>query len=135
LDSCHICQGRNLYKFLSLGPTPLANSYLVKDQLSLHETYYPLDVYFCGDCGLVQIGEIVPPEILFKDYVYMTGTSQPMKTHFASLTKQVIKKLKPTAGSLVVDIGSNDGTLLQSFKNYDVNCLGILWRKVGEEGS
>lgn len=125
MSNCHVCQNNKLYEFLSLGPTPLANSFLTKDQLNRPEPCYPLDVYFCENCGLVQIGEVIPPEILFRNYAYITSTSQPMKVHFASLAERVMKKVKPTKGSLVVDIGSNDGTLLQGFQKYDVNCLGI----------
>lgn len=121
--NCHICQSEKLYKFLSLGPMPLANSYLREDQLNLPEPYYPLDVYFCDNCGLVQLGETVSPEILFKDYAYITGTSQTRKTHFSWLVEQAIQQSKPPKGSLIVDIGSNDGTLLQNFEGY--NTLGI----------
>lgn len=125
MSSCHVCLSNKLYKFLSLGPIPLANSFLTEDQLNEPEHYYPLDVCFCESCGLVQLVDIIPREALFIKYSYLTGTSQPMKDHFASLTEQVIKRFRPVRGSLVVDIGSNDGTLLRSFQRYDVNCLGI----------
>ena len=71
--SCHICQSKKLHKFLSLGPIPLANSFLPPDQLGATEPYYPLDVCFCSNCGLVQLAQVIAPEIMFKDYAYLTG--------------------------------------------------------------
>ncbi len=125
MSSCHVCRRNKLHKFLSLGPIPLANSYLTEAQLNESEPYYSLDVYFCESCGLVQLVDIVPPEVLFSDYAYMTGTSRTMKEHFASLAESLIKKFNPPPGSLVVDIGSNDGTLLENFPQYGLNTLGI----------
>lgn len=122
---CHVCRRKRSHKFFSLGSMPLANRFLREDQLGMLELYYPLDVYFCENCGLVQLGHIVPPEILFKDYPYLTGGSQTMKAHFARLVDYVIQKYDPSKKSLIVDIGSNDGTLLQNFRKYGFNILGI----------
>jgi len=122
---CHVCQDKRLHKFLSLGSMPLANGFLREDQLSVPEPYYPLDVYFCESCGLVQLGHIVPPEILFKNYPYLTSESQTMRDHFAELVDYVIQRYNPPKKSLIVDIGSNDGTLLQNFRKNDFNILGI----------
>ncbi|MFC1951003.1 class I SAM-dependent methyltransferase [Chloroflexota bacterium] len=122
---CHICRSDDLRTFLSLGPTPLANSYLEKDQLNETEPYYPLDVCFCKHCGLVQLVDVIPAEILFKKYAYMTGMSETMKEHFPLMAEQVMANFKPPPGSLIVDIGSNDGTLLRGFDKYNVNTLGI----------
>ncbi len=113
--NCRICGNTKLDKFLSLGPTPLANNFLKSDQLNREELYYPLDVYFCNKCHLVQLLDIVPPEVMFKDYAYITGASKPMELHFAGLAKDVSTNFKVNKDSLVVDIGSNDGTLLQYF--------------------
>lgn len=123
--ACHICQNKKLHKFLSLGPIPLANSFLQQDQLSVSEPYYPLDVCYCSNCGLVQLAQVIAPEILFKNYAYLTGTSEPMKAHFAGLAEDIIKKFSPPSGALVIDIGSNDGTLLQNFQRYNMRVLGI----------
>lgn len=122
---CRICGNKNLYKFLSLGHTPLVNSFLRKDQLDKIEPYYPLDVYICNNCYLVQLLDVVFPDVIFKDYVYVTGTSKPMKIHFEGLAKDIFQNFKINKNSLVVDIGSNDGTLLQSFLEYDYQVLGV----------
>ena len=125
MTTCHICQNKKLHKFLSLGPIPLANSFLQPDQLGVTEPYYPLDVCFCSNCGLVQLAQIIAPEILFKDYAYLTGTSEPMKAHFAKLAESAIQRFSLTEGDLVLDIGSNDGTLLENFQRRGMRVLGI----------
>lgn len=123
--TCRICGSKKLYKFLSLGPTPLANNLLRNDQLDDVEQYYPLDVYFCSNCYLIQLLDVVFPEVMFKEYVYVTGASRPMQTHFSGLAEDAITDFKFDKDSLVVDIGSNDGTLLQSFSRFGLRVLGI----------
>lgn len=123
--NCRICGNTKLDKFLSLGPTPLANNFLKADQLNREELYYPLDVYFCNKCHLIQLLDIVPPEVMFKDYAYITGASKPMELHFAGLAKDVLTNFKVNKDSLVMDIGSNDGTLLQYFSKIGLRVLGI----------
>lgn len=125
MPTCHICQSKKLHRFLSLGPIPLANSFLQPNQLGVTEPYYPLDVCFCSNCGLVQLAQVITPEILFKDYAYLTGTSEPMKAHFAKLAESIIERFSLTEGNLVLDIGSNDGTLLENFQRYGMRVLGI----------
>lgn len=121
---CRVCGSEELHKFLSLGPTPLANSFLRDKQIDL-EPYYPLDVYFCSNCYLVQLLDVVSPEVLFKEYAYVTGASKPLQAHFTGLAEDVIGNFKISKDSLVVDIGSNDGTLLQNFSKYGFSTLGI----------
>ena len=122
---CRVCGSEKLHKFLSLGPTPLANNFLGEEQLDEAELYYPLDVYFCSNCYLVQLLDVVSPEVLFKEYAYVTGASKPMQAHFTGLAEDVIKNFKISKNSLVVDIGSNDGTLLQCFSKFGLRMLGI----------
>ncbi|MDD2777326.1 MAG: class I SAM-dependent methyltransferase [Methanocellales archaeon] len=123
--TCRVCGSKKLHKFLSLGPTPLANNFLRKDQLDSPEAFYPLDAYFCSNCYLVQLLDIVYPTVMFKEYAYLTGASKPMRTHFAELTEDVIQNFKLSKNSFVVDIGSNDGTLLQNFSKYGLSTIGI----------
>ena len=125
VSTCRVCRGKTLNKFLSLGPMPLANTFLREDQLSMPEPYYPLGVCRCSTCGLVQLGFTVPPEVLFKDYLYLTGPSEPMKAHFAGLAEDLIQRFNPFPGGLVVDIGSNDGTLLKNFQKHNMVILGV----------
>lgn len=119
---CRACKGKNLEKFLSLGKMPLVNSFLKKEELSSEEPRFPLDVYFCANCGMVQLGEVVPPEIMFKDYVYVSGTSETMKAHFAEFAEEAVKKI---GNGLVIDIGGNDGTFLKAFKKLVAKTLNV----------
>jgi SAM-dependent methyltransferase len=113
-------------RFLDLGDSPLANRFLRAEQREEAEPSFPLDVYFCADCTQVQLGEVVPPEILFRDYIYVTGTSATMPLHFGAMASQVITRFfggvnKP----FVVEAGSNDGTLLAAFQGQGARALGI----------
>lgn len=123
--ACRICGDKTLHKFLSLGPMPLANGFLREHQLSGPEPSYPLDVCFCGTCGLVQLGYVVASEIMFTDYPFLTSASEPARLHFAELAEDVIQRFSIPLGSLVVDIGSNDGTLLQNFQKHGMKALGV----------
>lgn len=124
-DTCRICGSKNLLKFLELGPTPLANRFL--SELSEEEPYYPLDVYYCNDCGLVQLLDIVPSEDIFnEDYAYFTGASEPMCRHFSELVDDAQRHLALPSDSLIVDVGCNDGTLLKCFsEKTSAKLLGI----------
>src|SRR3989338_4102073 len=90
--NCRICSSRDLVKFLSLGKMPLANAFLTKEKLDTPEPTFPLDVYFCRNCSLVQLLDIVNPKILFKNYAYLTSASKPLVEHFIELGKEVVKK-------------------------------------------
>ena len=114
---CRVCGGKDLHKFLSLGSTPLANNYLSENQSSSSEDFYPLDVCFCRNCYLVQLLDVVSPKILFENYAYLTSASNPMRVHFAELTKDIINKFNLNKNMPVIDIGSNDGVLLRNFSN------------------
>lgn len=122
---CHICGSEGVKPFLSLGETALANSYLSKEQLSKPERKFPLEVAFCGNCRLVQLTCVVPPELLFKHYLYVTSTSNTFRVHFAKYAEDVAKEFSLGKSSLVVDIGSNDGLLLKGFQRSGVNVVGV----------
>ena len=111
--------------FLSLGHMPLANGFLNYDQISSEEPLYPLDVYFCSICSLVQITDVVPPEVMFTDYPYVTGTSQTMKDNLFELYERASYSIAQRENDLVIDVGSNDGTLLSYFKSGGFRTLGI----------
>lgn len=125
LEICRSCGSKNLLLFLQLGPTPVPNGFLKAYHRHRAEKFYPLDVCFCKDCGLVQLAHVVSPKVMFKNYVYIPSTSETMRTHFVSLAKQAVKKTGAREGDLVLDIGSNDGTLLKSFKKLKMKILGV----------
>lgn len=123
--NCRVCKSRKLAKVLTLGPTPLANAFLNKQQLDVEEKYFPLDVYFCVSCSMVQLGHIVDPRILFGNYVYVSSTSPVFIKHFTDFAKYVFHTFGLDRKSLVIDIGSNDGILLKPFAKLGARVLGI----------
>ena len=125
MTKCRVCANTNLNMFLSLGQMPLANSFVTSNEISFEEKKYPLDVYFCNSCSLVQVIDIVPPEVMFTDYPYVTGTSQTMKNNLSELADKASTCISLDPSDLVVDIGSNDGTLLSYFKEAGFRTLGV----------
>lgn len=123
--TCRACGGVSLRPFLSLGPTPPANSFLRSLDEADTELFYPLDVYFCESCSLVQLLDVIDPEVLFRNYIYVTGTSETILAHSAQYARTVVETLELTPRDLVVEIASNDGTLLKCFGYYGVKTLGV----------
>ena len=124
-DTCRLCGEGDLVSVLELTPTPPANAFVGEDALGTEQPCYPLDVYFCAGCGHVQLLDVVDPRLLFEDYVYVSGTSPHFVKHFEDYAESVIGRFKPPPGSLVVDIGSNDGTLLSAFRSRGMEVLGV----------
>lgn len=124
-EECRACKGRNLARVFSFGPTPPANAFLRREDLGKPELWFPLDVYFCQDCTLLQLLDVVSPDLLFRDYVYVSSTAPSFVAHFESFARAVHSRFGLTPASLAVDIGSNDGILLSPFKKIGVRVLGI----------
>lgn len=122
---CRSCGGDNLIPVLSLGKTPLANALLIEAQLSLPEPTFPLDLVFCSRCALVQITESVPPEMLFREYLYFSSFSDAMVQHARELAGRLVLDRALGSDSLVVEIASNDGYLLQHYHQAGIPVLGI----------
>ncbi len=110
---------------LDLGRVPLANALLTAQQLQEPEDRFPLELYFCPQCALVQIGETVPPERLFRDYAYASSFSDTMVEHARKLVGTLIGQRSLGPGSLVIEVASNDGYLLQFYKARGIPVLGI----------
>jgi SAM-dependent methyltransferase len=123
--TCRSCDGKRLHRVLDMGTTPLANALLKADQLASPEPRYPLDVVFCQDCALVQITETVPPEQLFGEYLYFSSFSETMLRHAQAVATQLIASQNLGPQSLVAEIASNDGYLLQYYQQAGVPVLGI----------
>ena len=125
--NCRYCNKEDIVNFLDLGVMALANSFLTREQLDSEydEPKFPLDVYFCEQCGLVQIGYVVPPEILFKNYIYYSATSDMVHNHARYLASSFCRRFDLKPASLVMEIASNDGTVLRHFQAEGVNVLGI----------
>ena len=124
-DTCRLCLSRDVVIALPLVPTPIADQYLPKGRLDEPQPVIPIDLYLCRSCGHVQVLDVIPPEILFKDYIYVSASSLRLDEHFQKYADDVIADggLKP--GMKVMDIGSNDGTLLRFFKKKGFLTLGV----------
>ena len=124
-NTCRLCGGTQLTEVLSLVPTPSANAFVPEELLGEAQPTFPLDIFFCEDCHHVQLLDVVDPAVLFENYVYVSGTSPVFVKHFDDYAAFVIDRYAPEPGSLVFDIGSNDGTLLKAFQKSGHQVLGI----------
>jgi SAM-dependent methyltransferase len=124
-DTCRLCGSRDLQRVLSLTPTPPANAFVRAEQLDVPQPVFPLDVFFCTGCGHVQLLDVVDPACLFANYVYASGTSRVSVEHFRNYAGDMIREYLPAPPARVVDIGSNDGTLLRQFADRGYSVLGV----------
>ena len=123
---CRSCGGQDLKVFLSLGDMPLSDGLLTREELSREEPRHPLDVAFCTDCTLAQILETVPPEQLFgADYPYFSSFTDALLKHSQANVAARIEELKLDERSLVIELASNDGYLLQYYRARGIAVLGI----------
>jgi hypothetical protein len=110
---------------LDLGRQPLANAYLRRPEDFQHEQFFPLALHVCAECGLVQLTDVIDPEVLFGHYVYVTGTSETIAEHNVRYAQTVHELLALGANDLVMEIASNDGSLLACFQALGVRTLGV----------
>lgn len=124
-STCRLCESGNVAVVLRLLPSALADSYVGEAELDVPQPRYPLDLTLCKDCGFVFIPDVVDPETIYRDYVYVTTSSMGLADHFEAYANDVLRRIHPANGALVVDIGSNDGTLLAFFRAAGLRVLGI----------
>lgn len=122
---CRACEAPEACVVLSLGPSPLANSLLRAEQLDLPEPKYPLDLAFCRRCGLAQVTEQLPPERLFGEYPYFSSFSETTLKNALALARRLTARRGLGAESLVLEVASNDGYLLQYYARRGVPVLGV----------
>ncbi len=125
MSTCRSCGGTDLAPVLSLGAMALANSYLAPAKLAEPEPTYPLDLVRCRSCQLVQITCTVPPEVLFRDYLYLSSYSTTMLKHAEALVMRLVQERGLGSASLAAEVASNDGYLLQYYVRAGVPVLGI----------
>jgi hypothetical protein len=126
LSHCQITGSTNLFEIIDLGHQPLCDSLLTKEQLSQPEVTYPLKLMMCPDSGLAQLSYVVDGATVYHPgYPYRSGISAPLRDYQRAFAADVVARLGTPAGSLVVDIGSNDGTLLSGFKALGMDVLGV----------
>lgn len=123
--TCRSCGSSDVHSILSLGKTPLANALLTHEQLTQPEELFPLDLVFCPHCTLVQITETVSPEKLFREYLYFSSFSETVLENAHLLSKRIIDRCGLNEKSLVLEVASNDGYLLQNYKEEGIPVLGV----------
>lgn len=122
---CRLCGSTELSLVLQLEPTPLANALISKSQLGDPQTVFPLDVFLCDDCKHLQLLDVIDRRVLYEHYVYVSGTSPVFVEHFRHYADSLLARYTAKQDILVVDIGSNDGTLLAFFKQAGCQVLGV----------
>ncbi|MGH6692073.1 MAG: SAM-dependent methyltransferase, partial [Gammaproteobacteria bacterium] len=124
-SACRFCGAPLGQTFVDLGMSPLCESYLSPGELSRMEPFYPLHAYVCGECLLVQVPEYVAPDQIFREYAYFSSYSDSWLRHVRTYVEVIIERLGLGAQSQVVEVGSNDGYLLQYFVARGIPALGI----------
>jgi SAM-dependent methyltransferase len=122
---CRFCRSPLEHIFVDLGVSPLANAYLRAEDLLRAEPFYPLQVYVCANCFLVQLEELGKPEEIFSDYMYFSSFSDSWLEHARRFAEMALERYSLKQSSRVVEIGSNDGYLLRFFKEAGIGVLGI----------
>jgi SAM-dependent methyltransferase len=125
VPSCRFCGGPLEHTFVDLGLSPLCESYVAAADLNAGETFYPLHAYVCGQCFLVQLEQYVSAEEIFRDYAYFSSYSDSWLAHSHAYVEMITSRLRLHQQSLVVELASNDGYLLQYFGEYGIPVLGI----------
>jgi SAM-dependent methyltransferase len=121
-EDCRCCSSKNLLKFLDLGLMPLAGGFLANKEAIAKEQKFQLDTSVCQECGLVQITEIVDPEIMFQDYSFSSSTIAPLVKHFEDYAQWLQTNVQPAS---VLEFGCNDGVLLAPLTKLGVKAVGI----------
>lgn len=124
-ERCRVCGSRELVRYLDMGTTPLANSYLQADQLAIPEPAVELAVQLCRGCGLSQLTRVVDRDVMFRSYLYVSSTTRTFRDHCAELSRTAARAAAMRAGDLALDIASNDGLLLSCFASLGMRVVGI----------
>jgi methylation protein EvaC len=122
--TCRFCEGTDLSAILDFGDVPLAGAFLAEDDLD-EEVQYPLKVQFCRTCKLVQVTDLVSADVLFGNYFYFSSAIQTLREHFRNLANELAEKFSEPGNSLVVEIGCNDGVLLEPLNELGIECVGV----------
>ena len=123
-NKCMISGSERLEQFLDLGVQPNGNNF-PDEKTKNREITYPMSMSVCLDSWLVQIDDYPPPEVVFCDHPYVTGVNVPVVQHFKQLSKHIIKKFELPPQSLIIDIGANDGSFLDCFRQNGMRTLGV----------
>jgi hypothetical protein len=123
-NNCRVCGGKDMLSFLDFGDMPLAGDFRHKKKLT-ETKFYPMDLAVCLDCSLVQIPNVVSPDVIFSDYRYLSSITKTLMQHFYDYAKFLKQTVLPEKSPFVVEFGCNDGVLLQPLKELGVKVLGV----------
>ena len=125
-DTCRLCNSKDLELIVPLGKSPVSEKYLTKENLSEEQIRVPLDLYFCLECTHVQLLDIVEPDFLWSDFTFKTAHNPALVEHFHDLAQRILNFNPIGTNDLIIDVGSNDGTLLRCFIGAGYgNVLGV----------
>src|SRR6266516_5145523 len=124
-DTCRLCGGTNRELVLPLEATPIGEAYVPAGGLNEPQQRYPMDLFLCRSCGHAEFPDVINPEILYGNYLYQTSISLGLVEHFRKYAEDVVRQVAPAPNRLVLDIGSNDGSLLKAFKERGLRVLGV----------
>ncbi len=123
--TCRVCGSKGMKPYLDLGTVPLANAYLKKEELDRPEFTESLVLQLCRRCGLTQLTKVVPPERMFRRYLYKSSTPETFRAHCRLLAQDAMRRVGGKAGDLALDIASNDGCLLSKFQDEGMRVVGV----------
>ncbi|EMO43151.1 class I SAM-dependent methyltransferase [Leptospira noguchii] len=121
---CRICSGK-ITTVIKFKDTPLEDQFVNREQSKLSQPTYPLELALCESCGYLHLPHIVSPEISYADYVYVSGVTVGLRDHYDEYAKEIATTYNIPENSLVVDLGSNDGSMLASFKKIGMKVVGV----------
>jgi len=124
-NDCRLCGSTSLDHVLPIRPSPIGDAFVTPERRDEPQELYPLDCYLCLACGHLQNLDVVDPDVLFRDYTYRTSVSLGLVEHFKRYAHSAVTELGVAKGSLVVEMGSNDGSLLKAFKNEGMRVQGV----------
>ena len=124
-DNCRLCESKKVELVVKLKPIPPQEKYVDNAELARQIDVYPVDLYMCTECGHVQQLDVLDSETLWEGYTYFSGKAKGMVEHFEQFFSKVVDDYSPKLNSLVIDVGSNDGSLLRPFKLNGNKVLGI----------
>ena len=123
--NCRACESNNLELFFALKPSPIGDAFVNKNEINIIQEKFPINLYMCKDCMLFQLIDVISPDILYGNYIYVSESSVGLKNHFKNFANHVLDSCEIKEDSLIVDIGSNDGILLNFFKSSGMRVVGV----------
>jgi len=124
-ENCRLCGSNRINVVLKLRDTPLEDQFVREEAIEIEQPLYPLEVALCDSCGYVYLPHLINPTFSYADYVYVSGVTVGLRDHFNQYAKSIVEDFRVPIESLAIDLGSNDGSMLASFKALGMKVLGV----------